>query len=146
MRRIVAFCLLFLVVSMLFSCTRMVYLPVQPHRSETVVLRDTIIEMRTAGETLNNTTTDTVSILHAERAYSVASVAQGTLSHSLSVLPHSDSIKVQWREVHTIDSIPYIVPVAGERVEVVPAWVWWMVVVFVLLVLLVLYLLLRVRL
>lgn len=120
------------VVSLCCSCTRTLYVPVQSHRSEQVVLHDTIIEVRTVGETIHNHTADTVSLLHTAHAYSVASVTQGMLSHTLSVVPHSDSVRLQWREVHIIDSIPYVVPMPGERIEVVPAWVWWMAAAFLL--------------
>ena len=145
MRRVMLLLLAVVVVPVLLSCTRTVYVPTQPHRSEMIVTRDTVIEVVTEGELQRNKTADTVSVLCAERAYSVASVAQGVLSHSLSVLPRRDSIRLQWREVHTIDSVPYLVPMPGERVEVVPAWMWWAVVAMLLGNLVLIYVLARLR-
>lgn len=127
MKRVAFVALLMLCWQLLVSCTRTVYMPVGQRRSEEVVVRDTIVEVVTVGEKLCNKTSDTASVLRSDRAYSVATVSEGVLSHSLTVFPRRDSITLQWREVHTTDSVPYLVPVAGERVEVVPAWLWWVV-------------------
>ena len=124
MKQMVVFAVVIIFSLAMLSCVRKVYVPVAAHRSEVVVVRDTVVEVVTAGEMYKNSTTDTVSVLSCDRAYSVAQIAQGVLSHTLSIQPRRDSVVLRWREVHTTDSVPYLVPVPGERVEVIPSWMW----------------------
>lgn len=120
---------LLLVVPLLCQCTRTVYLPVEPQHSETIIVRDTTIVVTNAGETAHRTTIDTVSYLHNDYASSQALVEQGVLHHTLSLHPRSDTIKVQLREVHTTDSIPYLVQLPAKTIEVTPRWASVMLVV-----------------
>lgn len=125
---------LLLAAPILCQCTRTVYHPVETQHTETVVVRDTTIVVTTAGSTAHNTTLDTLSYLCNDYASSRASVEKGILHHSLNLFPRTDSVRVQLHEVHITDSIPYLVEVPGESVEVTPRWVSWLVAIVAFLV------------
>lgn len=113
---------------MLYGCTRMVYVPVESKSIETITVEvhDTIVEVEMPSERVEVETTDSVSVLTAERATSRAEVSGGKLRHSLYVFPQSVPVTVPTTTVTKTrrDSVPY--PVEVEKVvEVVPAWSWW---------------------
>lgn len=112
---------------MLYGCTRMVYVPVESKTTETITVEvhDTIVEVEMQSERVEVETTDSVSVLTAERATSRAEVSGGKLRHSLYVFPQSVPVTVPTRTVTKarMDSVPY--PVEVEKVvEVVPGWSW----------------------
>ncbi len=107
------------------ACTRTVYVPVAEKHTVYTTLRDTVVTVVTEGEQVSVATRDTVSRLSCATAVSEAIVSQGVLSHTLTTLPRRDSVAVQLREFHTVDSVPYVVPVPAERVIETPRWAWW---------------------
>lgn len=139
------FVVVFLILLHFCSCTRTSYIPVSTVRREVVVRRDTVVEILTPAEVYKNRTTDTVSRLYGDRAYSIAEVRGGVLSHNLSVYPRRDSLLLQWREVHTVDSVPYMIHIPGEVVEVMPKWVGRVMAILIFLILFLLFLLYRRR-
>ena len=114
MKYLLHLCCAVVFASLLISCTKTIYIPVEERRKETVIWHDTVVNVVQAGEMLYNKTIDTVSVLQAHSASSTAIVADGVLSHSLTVHPRSDSVVVKWREVYVVDSVPYPVPVVDE--------------------------------
>ncbi len=126
MKKCIAQCVWIFVVA-LCSCSRTTYVPVTRQHNEVITLRDTTIIVTTVAQTAHNVTTDTVSLLTNEYATSRAEVSQGQLAHSLIIHPRRDSVVVRLREVHTIDSIPYIVPMPSQPIEVTPSWLRWLV-------------------
>lgn len=128
MKRVVMYVLMVVLLCIISACGRTVYVPIQSHRNRIVTVRDTVVELTTAGDTLYNTTFDTVSELHIATASSRASVKNGILQHSLAVAPRRDSVKVQIKEVYIVDSVPYVVPQPPSMVRVTPSWVKWVVI------------------
>lgn len=89
------------------ACTKTIYIPLEQRHTEFISLKDTIVEVITPGESHSNHTGDTTSTLSSRGATSTATISNGKLSHTLIIHPRRDSIAIQVREVHTIDSIPY---------------------------------------
>ena len=116
----------FVVLFVMFSgCTRRVYVPVERTTTVTQVVKDTIVEIQL--KVVRDTVTiesfgrDTTSYLNDDTHFSYATWKDGKLGHSLGTLPGAtvkDLIKVV--HTHTIDSIPYAVPVEVEK-----KLTWW---------------------
>ena len=102
------FALTILCLTSILACTKTIYIPIDRRHEEYITLRDTIIEIINPGESHYNHTCDTTSLLQGNGAYSVATISNGTLHHSLTIKPRHDSITIQVKEVHPIDSIPYM--------------------------------------
>ena len=113
----------------IIACTKTVYVPIEQRHKEVVLLRDTIIEIVRKGETHSNHTLDTTSFLQADGVYSRASIANGTLSHTLTIEPTRDSITIQVQEIHTIDSIPYALPTTEIAVKTPPYCTYWPIII-----------------
>ena len=113
----VVFIVLFVTFS---SCNHKVYVPVERTTTVTQVVTDTVVEIRL--EVVHDTITiesfgrDTASYMANDTHYSFATWHNGRLGHSLGTLPGA-SVKgpVQVVHTHTIDSIPYAVPVEVEK-------------------------------
>lgn len=113
---------------LLLSCTKTVYIPVEHKTTETIetIVRDTIVEVDMPSERVEVETTDSVSVLTTDRATSRAEVSGGKLHHSLYVFPQIVPVTVPTVTVSKTrtDSVPY--PEEVEKVvEVVPSWSWW---------------------
>ncbi|MBR3951197.1 MAG: hypothetical protein IKJ79_04720 [Bacteroidaceae bacterium] len=102
------------------SCTRTIYIPSEQRHTEIVTLKDTVIERFSAGESHSNHTNDTTSILQGNGASSTASISNGILSHTLTIHPRHDSIALQVREVHIIDSVAYAQPPIEKHTHTAP--------------------------
>lgn len=123
--------LVFLTLVLLAGCgTKKVYIPIERKVTETVTLRDTLVKMELAHyrDTVSITVEagkDTASFLQNPYAYSYASFIAGIFSHSLGIKKGAYSEgKVQVKEVHVVDSIPYPVEVKGDTVTVYKLR-WW---------------------
>ena len=90
---------------------------------------DTIIEIVTQGESHSNHTTDTTSLLQGNGAYSIATISNGTLQHTLTIEPRQDSITIQVQEIHTIDSISYRHPPKEKESKATPSWVYLLIII-----------------
>lgn len=118
----VAFILLFVVFS---GCTRRIYVPMERTTTVTEVVRDTLVEVKLTQ--VRDTVTieafgkDTVSFLEDGTHFSYATWKDGQLGHSLGTLPDA-SVEglVKVVHTHTVDSIPYPVPVEVEK-----KLTWW---------------------
>ena len=113
-----------LITACFMACTKTIYVPVEHRHKEVVRLRDTIIEMATAGESHTNHTLDTTSLLQAKGAWSQATIANGILSHTLIVEPRRDSITIQLRDTHTIDTISYALPPVEKVAKTTPICIY----------------------
>ena len=102
------------------ACTKTIYIPTEPRHTEVVTLKDTIVEIVTPGESHSRYTADTTSTLHSHSATSTATISNGTLSHTLVTHPRRDSIALQVREVHILDSIPYALPSCAKETKSTP--------------------------
>lgn len=111
------------------ACTKTIYIPTEKHHKEYITLRDTIIEIVTRGESHSNHTTDTTSLLQGNGAYSIATISNGTLQHTLTIEPRQDSITIQVQEIHTIDSISYRHPPKEKESKATPSWVYLLIII-----------------
>lgn len=113
------------------ACTKTIYIPIERRHEEHITRRDTIIEIVTPGESHSNHTSDTTSLLQGNGAYSQATISNGTLQHSLTIEPRRDSITIQVKEVHTIDSIAYMPPPKKKEVETTPLWAYHLIIIMI---------------
>jgi hypothetical protein len=121
MRGIIIVFLFFL----LISCkTKMVYVPVERVRTETVTLKDTIVDVRLELIRDSVTVPDSVSYLTNKYAYSWAGMKDGVLSHSLSTWGTPIPVEVKYVEKLIVDSVPvpYEVKVIEYRDKPLTAW------------------------
>ncbi len=110
------------------ACSHTIYVPVQSKHKEEIIYRDTVIEWAAHDTLLQVVTSDTTSTLVTPLAESTATVSKGILSHTLTILPKQDSVRIVWAERHITDSIPYCVPIhSAEPIEIIPGWMWWIV-------------------
>lgn len=93
-------------------------------------MRDTVVrtELISYQDTISinlQTDKDTVSFLENPYAFSYASCKKGSLNHSLGIKPgpYAEG-KVQIKEVHIVDSIPYPVEIKGD-IEIIYKLYWW---------------------
>ena len=112
---------LFVTAFVCFSgCTRKVYIPVERTTTVTETVRDTLVEVKLKAVhdtvTIESLGRDTTSYLKDGTHFSYATWKDGKLGHSLGTLPDASAkglVKVI--HTHTVDSIPYPVPVEVEK-------------------------------
>jgi hypothetical protein len=91
----------------LTSCkAKTVYVPVDRVHTETVTLKDTIVDIRLEHIHDSISVDDSLSYLSNRYAYSWAGIVSGKLNHSLGTWPASIPVEVQYVEKIVIDSIP----------------------------------------
>lgn len=111
-----------ILVLLLLSCTRTIYVPVESVKHVTTTVVDTFVEIVTPNERVVNVTTDTTSVISTRYATSKAEVSNGILRHEITQHERKDSVKTQTVYIHETDSVPYPVKVVEE---VTPSWCWW---------------------
>lgn len=110
---------------LLLSCTKTVYVPVERVKTVTTTVVDSFVEIVTPPERVTNTTTDTTSVISTLYATSTATVSNGILTHDLKQHARKDSIKTQTVYIHETDSVPFAVPYPVVE-QYVPIWCWWL--------------------
>lgn len=110
---------------LLLSCTKTVYVPVERVKTVTTTVVDSFVEIVTPPERVTNTTTDTTSVISTLYATSTATVSNGILTHDLTQHARKDSIKTQTVYIHETDSVPFAVPYPVVE-QYVPIWCWWL--------------------
>ena len=94
------------------------YVPVEKKTVETVVLKDTVLQIQLVPYKDSVSVRDSASYLENPYAYSRASVRNGMLSHTLGIFPLKSfdyGLKIPFRFIR--DSIPYPVPGPVQYVE-----------------------------
>jgi hypothetical protein len=92
---------------MLTSCkTRTVYVPVDRVHTETVTLKDTIVDVRLEHIRDSVAVPDSSSYLTNKYAYSWAAMKEGMLTHSLGTWGTSIPVEVKYIDRIITDSIP----------------------------------------
>lgn len=110
------------------------YIPVEKKVTETVTVRDTVVEVvlqpsRDSVSLHPVAGKDTASYLESPYAYSYAAYSGGVLNHSLGTKPGTTAEgSTQVRETIRTDSIPYPVPVPGDTVYInkLHGWQTWL--------------------
>lgn len=110
---------------LLASCTKTVYVPVERVKTVTTTVVDSFVEIVTPPERVTNTTTDTTSVISTRYATSTATVSNGILTHDLKQHARKDSVKTQTVYIHETDSVPFAVPYPVVE-QYVPPWCWWL--------------------
>lgn len=110
---------------LLLSCTKTVYVPVDRTKTVTTTVVDSFVEVVTPPERVTNTTTDTTSVISTLYATSTATVSNGILTHDLTQHARKDSVKTQTVYIHETDSVPFAVPYPVVE-QYVPTWCWWL--------------------
>lgn len=110
---------------LLLSCTKTVYVPVDRTKTVTTTVVDSFVEVVTPPERVTNTTTDTTSVISTLYATSTATVNNGILTHDLTQHARKDSVKTQTVYIHETDSVPFTVPYPVVE-QYVPPWGWWL--------------------
>ena len=110
---------------LLLSCTKTVYVPVERVKTVTTTVVDSFIEVVTPPERVTNATTDTTSVISTLYATSTATVSNGILTHDLTQHARKDSVKTQTVYIHETDSVPFAVPYPVVE-QYVPTWCWWL--------------------
>lgn len=110
---------------LLLSCTKTVYVPVERIKTVTTTVVDSFVEIVTPPERVTNTTTDTTSVISTLYATSTATVSNGILTHDLTQHARKDSIKTQTVYIHETDSVPFAVPYPVVE-HYIPHWCWWL--------------------
>jgi hypothetical protein len=109
----------------LTSCkTKTVYVPVERVHTETVTVKDTIIDVRLEHIRDSVTVPDSTSYLTNKYAYSWAAIVDGMLTHSLGTWPGNIPVEVKYVERVTRDSIPvpYEVRVIEYKEKALTFW------------------------
>lgn len=110
---------------LLLSCTKTVYVPVERVKTVTTTVVDSFVEVVTPPERVTNTTNDTTSTISTLYATSTATVSNGILTHDLTQYARKDSVKTQTVYIHETDSVPFAVPDPVVE-QYVPPWCWWL--------------------
>ena len=116
-----------LIVVLLFgvlSCTRKVYVPLHTVTTITERLVDTIIKVNLQVYRDTITTPDTISHLKNPYGESWAQVSGGLLRHSLTSSKDPIDVKVVYKDIIRVDSIPVPVPVE-KNVYIEKKLSWW---------------------
>lgn len=108
---------------LLASCTKTVYVPVERVKTVTTTVVDSFVEVVTPPERVTNTTNDTTSVISTRYATSTATVSNGILTHDLTQHARKDSVKMQTVYIHETDSVPFAVPYPVVE-SYVPSWCW----------------------
>lgn len=94
------------------------YVPVEKKTVETVVLKDTVMQVQLVPYKDSVSVKDSASYLENPYAYSHASITGGKLNHSLGIFyPKLTPLKTQFVHIHHTDSIPYPVPGPIQYIE-----------------------------
>ncbi len=96
---------------MAISCARRIYVPVQTTTTITERLVDTVIKVNLQVYRDTITTPDTISHLVNHYGESWARVSGGLLRHSLTSSKDPINVKVVYKDIVRVDSIPVPVPV-----------------------------------
>jgi hypothetical protein len=110
---------------MLTSCgTKNVYVPVDRVHTETVTLKDTVVDVKLEYIRDSVTVPDSTSYLSNRYAYSWAAMKGGLLTHSLGTWQASIPVEVQYIDRTITDSVPlpYEVKVYEYREKSLS---WW---------------------
>lgn len=107
----------------LCGCARTMYVPVETVRTETQVVRDTVVVVPIPPECTEAAKRDTVSLLRTSLAVSEAEVRDGVLRHTLE--QRGDvPVRVQYVEKVRIDTVRVPYPVRVVEKEQRPLH-WW---------------------
>lgn len=107
----------------LCGCARTTYVPVETVRTETQVVRDTVVVVPIPSECTEAAKRDTVSLLRTSLAVSEAEVRDGVLRHTLE--QRGDvPVRVQYVEKVRIDTVRVPYPVRVVEKEQRPLH-WW---------------------
>ncbi len=107
----------------LCGCARTTYVPVETVRTETQVVRDTVVVVPIPPERTEAAKRDTVSLLRTSLAVSEAEVRDGVLRHTLE--QRGDvPVRVQYVEKVRIDTVRVPYPVRVVEKEQRPLH-WW---------------------
>lgn len=93
------------------------YVPVETKVTETVVVKDTIVQAQLVPYKETVYTPDSTSHLENDYAYSDATVSNGILSHTLGIKPMPVFVKAPFIHIHHTDSVPYPVPGPTQYIE-----------------------------
>lgn len=106
------------------SCTRKVYVPLHTVTTFTERLVDTVIKVNLQVYRDTITTPDTISHLKNPYGESWAQVSGGLLRHSLTSSKDPIDVKVVYKDIIRVDSIPVPVPVE-KKVYIEKKLSWW---------------------
>lgn len=106
------------------SCTRKVYVPLHTVTTITERLVDTVIKVNLQVYRDTITTPDTISHLKNPYGESWAQVSGGLLRHSLTSSKDPIDVKVVYKDIIRVDSIPVPVPVE-KNVYIEKKLSWW---------------------
>jgi hypothetical protein len=110
---------------LLTSCgTRTVYVPVDRVHTETVTLKDTIVDIRLEHIHDSVSVSDSVSYLTNKYAYSWAGITGGRLNHSLGTWPVNIPVEIKYIDRIITDSIPFPYEVKVIEYKDKPL-TWW---------------------
>lgn len=105
-----------------FACTKTVYVPVETVRTVTKTERDTVVQVKIERESVFVITRDTIARAETSVAEAEARVSGGQLALDLRNKDAPVDVKTKIEIIHTIDSIPYVVP---TPIEVKVRYVAW---------------------
>lgn len=97
-----------------FACTKTVYVPVETVRTVTKTERDTVVQVKIERESVFVRTRDTIARAETSVAEAEARVSDGKLALDLRNKDDPVDVKTKVEIIHTIDSIPYVVPTPIE--------------------------------
>lgn len=97
-----------------FACTKTVYVPVETVRTVTKTERDTVVQVKIERESVFVKTRDTIARAETSVAEAEARVSDGQLALDLRNKGAPIDVKTKVELIHTIDSIPYVVPTPIE--------------------------------
>lgn len=106
--------LIIIFMTSVWSCTRKVYVPMHTITTITERLVDTVIKVNLQVYRDTVTTPDTISHLANPYAESWAQVSGGLLRHSLTSSKTPIDVKVVYKDIVRVDSIPVPVPIENE--------------------------------
>ena len=103
--------LIIILMTSVWSCTRKVYVPMHTITTITERLVDTVIKVNLQVYRDTITTPDTISHLVNPYSESWARVSGGLLRHSLTSSKEPIDVKVVYKDIVRVDSIPVPVPI-----------------------------------
>ena len=102
------------------------YVTVENRTTETIIVRDTVLEVKLIQSRDSVVTPDTVSTLQNPYCISTAGVKDGLLLHTLATKAGAKaSGEVKYKERIIVDSIPYPVEVPGPTQYIEHNASWW---------------------
>ena len=103
--------IIIILITSVWSCTRKVYVPLHTVTTITERLVDTVIKVNLQVYRDTITTPDTISHLVNPYGESWARVSGGLLRHSLTSSKEPIDVKVVYKDIVRVDSIPVPVPI-----------------------------------